>query len=55
MDGAVPIDDEMVSDAAPAARLVPAVDVGHREVAPLFRRGTMEDDVVDFSHSLIWS
>lgn len=50
MDGAIAIDDEVITDALPPASLVPAVDVGHGVVLALNRGGTMKDDFSDLSH-----
>lgn len=52
MDGAIAIDDEVITDALPPASLVPAVDVGHGVVLALNRGGTMQDDFSDLAHCL---
>ena len=54
MYAAVEIHDEMIADAIPAARLVPAVDVGHAHILALARSCAMHGDVIDFAtHDVI--
>ena len=53
VDGAVSIDEVMVSDVHPALRLVHLADVGYRVVAALGCGRAMHDDLVDSPTALL--